>query len=78
VYLSVVPNCTYPTPVTVLFRHQGSRDFGSYADAGRRAALADVVAGAQQVLLTAAVDEDVPARLTGARFRVSASGVSRE
>ena len=47
-------------------------------DAGRRAALADVVAGAQQVLLTAAVDEDVPARLTGARFRVSASGVSRE
>ncbi len=38
-YFFVVPNCTYPTPVTVLFRHQGSRGFGSSADAGRRAAL---------------------------------------
>ena len=46
-------------------------------DAGRRAALAGVVAGAQQALLTAAVDEDVPAELAGARLRVSASGVSR-
>ena len=46
-------------------------------DAGRRAALAGVVAGAQQALLTAAVDEDVPAELAGARLLVSASGVSR-
>ena len=46
-------------------------------DAGRRAALADVVAGAQQALLTAAVDDDVPAALAGTRYRVSASGVSR-
>ena len=46
-------------------------------DAGRRAALADVVAGAQQALLTAAVDDDVPAELAGTRLRVSASGVGR-
>ena len=37
-------------------------------DAGRRTALADVVAGAQQVLLTAAVDEDVPARIDRCAF----------
>ena len=46
-------------------------------DAGRRAALAGVVAGAQQALLTAAVDDDVPAELAGTRLRVSASGVGR-
>ena len=46
-------------------------------DAGRRAALADVVAGAQQALLTAAVDDDVPAELAGTRLCVSASGVGR-
>ena len=52
-------------------------DVFSSLDAGRRAALADVVAGAQQALLTAAVDDDVPAALAGTRYRVSASGVSR-
>ena len=46
-------------------------------DAGRRAALAGVVVGAQQALLTAAVDEDIPAELDAMRFSVSASGVSR-
>ncbi|WP_194948918.1 DNA replication/repair protein RecF [Actinomyces trachealis] len=46
-------------------------------DARRRAALAGMVAGAQQVLLTAAVDEDVPAELVGARLRVQDSEVSR-
>jgi DNA replication and repair protein RecF len=43
-------------------------------DAGRRDRLAALVAGADQVLVTAAVPEDVPAGLAGARFRV-ANGV---
>jgi len=43
-------------------------------DSGRRDRLAAVVAGAEQVLVTAAVAEDVPPSLAGARFRV-ASGV---
>ena len=47
-------------------------------DAGRRAALAGVVVGAQQALLTAAVDEDIPAELDAMRFSVSSSGVSRD
>lgn len=42
-------------------------------DSRRRRALTGVVAGAQQALVTAAVDEDVPAGLAGARFRVEAS-----
>ena len=40
-------------------------------DRKRRARLAEVAAGAEQVLITAAVDEDVPAELTGARFTVA-------
>ena len=43
-------------------------------DAGRRDRLAALVAGAEQVLVTAAVPEDVPAILTGARFTVPAAG----
>lgn len=39
-------------------------------DAGRRDRLATLVAGAEQVLVTAAVPEDVPASLAGARFLV--------
>jgi DNA replication and repair protein RecF len=39
-------------------------------DAGRRDRLATLVAGAEQVLVTAAVPADVPAGLTGTRFRV--------
>ncbi|GII80451.1 DNA replication and repair protein RecF [Sphaerisporangium rufum] len=46
-------------------------------DARRRAALADIVAPAEQVLITAAVPEDVPARLAGARFDVSEGSVTR-
>ena len=42
-------------------------------DARRRRALTRVVAGAQQALVTAAVDEDVPSELEGARFRVERS-----
>jgi DNA replication and repair protein RecF len=40
-------------------------------DAGRRDRLAALVAGADQVLVTAAVAEDVPPGLAGARFRVA-------
>jgi DNA replication and repair protein RecF len=39
-------------------------------DRGRRAQLADLVAGAEQVLITAAVPEDIPAQLHGRRFTV--------
>ena len=39
--------------------------------------LAQMVAGAQQVLLTAAVDDDVPAELSGARYRVADGEVTR-
>ncbi|MFH5821390.1 DNA replication/repair protein RecF [Georgenia sp. AZ-5] len=46
-------------------------------DARRRERLADMVAGAQQVLITAAVAEDVPQALTGARFHVHAGEVTR-
>jgi DNA replication and repair protein RecF len=46
-------------------------------DAGRREALAALVCGAEQVLVTAAVPDDVPARLAGQRFEVSGGGVWR-
>jgi len=46
-------------------------------DERRRRALAGLVAGAQQVLLTAAVDQDVPDELAGARFRVHDGAVTR-
>jgi DNA replication and repair protein RecF len=46
-------------------------------DVRRRERLAEMVAGAQQVLVTAAVPEDVPAALTGARFDVHAGAVTR-
>lgn len=45
-------------------------------DAGRRERLARLVAGAEQVLVTAAVPEDVPAVLAGVRFTVSAGGLT--
>ncbi|MBF6350108.1 MULTISPECIES: DNA replication/repair protein RecF [Nocardia] len=43
-------------------------------DRRRRAALAGVAAGAEQVLITAAVPEDVPGELTGTALRVATSG----
>ncbi|MFC6154846.1 DNA replication/repair protein RecF [Nocardioides yefusunii] len=46
-------------------------------DAGRREQLAEMVAGAEQVLITAAVAEDVPPALSGARFRVQEGTVTR-
>jgi DNA replication and repair protein RecF len=46
-------------------------------DAERRARLAELVAGAEQVLVTAAVDNDVPEKLAGVRFRVADGEVTR-
>jgi DNA replication and repair protein RecF len=46
-------------------------------DSDRRAQLAELVAGAEQVLVTAAVDDDVPEKLAGTRFRVGAGEVTR-
>lgn len=47
-------------------------------DARRRRALAGVAVRAEQVLVTAAVADDVPAELTGVRFAVSGAGIARE
>ncbi|GAA3443169.1 DNA replication/repair protein RecF [Planomonospora venezuelensis] len=46
-------------------------------DSQRRRRLAELVGPAEQVLITAAVPDDVPAELTGARFDVTGGGVSR-
>jgi len=46
-------------------------------DALRRERLAELVAGAEQVLVTAAVADDVPARLAGSRFGVRTGVVAR-
>ena len=46
-------------------------------DTDRREQLAELVAGAEQVLVTAAVADDVPAALAGARFRVAGGEVTR-
>ena len=46
-------------------------------DAERRAQLADLVAGAEQVLVTAAVAADVPAGLAGTRYDVAGGTVVR-
>ncbi|HEX6872660.1 MAG TPA: DNA replication/repair protein RecF [Micromonosporaceae bacterium] len=46
-------------------------------DAGRRQRLADMVGSASQVLVTCAVETDVPASLTGARYTVGDGEVSR-
>jgi DNA replication and repair protein RecF len=47
-------------------------------DTGRRTQLAELVAGAEQVLVTAAVPEDIPDALRGARFTVADGAVSRD
>jgi DNA replication and repair protein RecF len=46
-------------------------------DSGRRESLAALVGGAEQVLVTAAVPDDVPARLAGQRYEVSGGAVWR-
>ncbi|WP_432053343.1 DNA replication/repair protein RecF [Streptomyces xiamenensis] len=60
-----------PEPVLVL------DDVFAELDARRRDRLAGLVAGGEQVLVTAAVAEDVPASLAGARFAVSDGRVER-
>ncbi|MCD9199382.1 DNA replication/repair protein RecF [Aeromicrobium wangtongii] len=47
-------------------------------DQGRREQLAELVADAEQVLVTAAVADDVPEGLKGHRFRVAGGEVTRE
>jgi DNA replication and repair protein RecF len=47
-------------------------------DTERRAQLAELVAGAEQVLVTAAVADDVPEKLAGVRFQVAGGEVRRE
>jgi DNA replication and repair protein RecF len=47
-------------------------------DSERRAQLADLVAGAEQVLVTAAVPEDVPSALHGVRYVVADGQVTRD
>jgi DNA replication and repair protein RecF len=46
-------------------------------DDNRRESLAELVAPAEQVLITAAVVADVPAQLTGARWDIAAGSVTR-
>jgi DNA replication and repair protein RecF len=45
-------------------------------DSGRRDRLAELVSDAEQVLVTAAVPDDVPSGLAGARFRVAGGVIS--
>ncbi|UOX87220.1 DNA replication/repair protein RecF [Amycolatopsis sp. FBCC-B4732] len=47
-------------------------------DRKRRARLAEVAASAEQVLVTAAVDEDVPSELAGGRFVVADGEITRD
>ncbi|MFL6239028.1 MAG: DNA replication/repair protein RecF [Actinomycetes bacterium] len=59
------------TPVLML------DDVFAELDSHRRARLAELVAPAEQVLVTAAVPDDVPSALAGARFDVAAGEVTR-
>ena len=47
-------------------------------DGERRDQLAELVVGAEQVLITAAVDADVPEKLAGVRYVVSEGAVTRD
>jgi DNA replication and repair protein RecF len=66
-----------------LLRAEGSEpvlvldDVFAELDRRRRARLAEVAAAAEQVLITAAVEEDVPSELAGTRFVVAGGEVSR-
>jgi DNA replication and repair protein RecF len=66
-----------------LLRAEGSEpvlildDVFAELDARRRIRLAELVAPGEQVLVTAAVDDDVPDVLTGTRFAVSGGEVTR-
>jgi DNA replication and repair protein RecF len=67
-----------------LLRHEGGGDpvlvlddVFAELDTGRRHRLAELVAGAEQVLVTAAVPQDVPEALAGSRVDVMAGEVAR-
>ncbi|MFD9304962.1 DNA replication/repair protein RecF [Streptomyces sp. NPDC060048] len=66
-----------------LLRSEGSEpvlildDVFAELDARRRERLAELVARGEQVLVTAAVDDDVPAVLAGTRYAVSGGEVTR-
>lgn len=66
-----------------LLRSEGSEpvlildDVFAELDARRRERLAELVAPGEQVLVTAAVDDDVPGVLVGTRFGVSGGEVTR-
>ncbi len=47
-------------------------------DDGRRARLANLVGGASQLLITCAVEADIPQALRGVRFTVTEGGVNRD
>ena len=47
-------------------------------DVQRRRKLAAIVSGAEQVLVTAAVEEDIPAELTGRRVKVIPGGIDEQ
>ena len=47
-------------------------------DVARRERLAQRLSNANQVIITAAVDADIPAELTGSRFRVDAGKVTHD
>ena len=67
-----------------LLRSEGSDpvllldDVFAELDTERRAQLAELVAGAEQVLVTAAVAADVPEKLAGTRYLVAGGEVRRE
>ncbi|MDQ6752371.1 MAG: DNA replication/repair protein RecF [Actinomycetota bacterium] len=58
------------TPILIL------DDVFAELDVQRRARLASIVSGAEQVLVTAAVEADIPAELSGAQIRVIPGGVA--
>lgn len=66
-----------------LLRHDGIEpvllldDVFAELDSSRRAHLVSVAASAEQVLITAAVDADVPSELRGARYSVTKGAVAR-
>lgn len=64
--------CEGDDPILVL------DDVFAELDSQRREQLAALVAGAEQVLVTAAVPEDVPAALQGTRFLVAGGQVTRD
>ena len=55
---------------------KAAEQFFAELDSGRRERLAAMIADCEQVLITAAVPEDVPEALTGARFTVTEGSVT--